>query len=152
MFELNSNQSVCTNLCIHTWGRRRIPALARRQTSLTFLRQTSCHKLVLSRPWFVYLHRPQPWKLQDRHKLLSVLRLRCLLRHSFTLCHYANYRKTAGEKYEWFYKITKNNAALWSTAIKVSCHWHSTTGVPVMERLIYYLIKPVFGLWMRCHL
>lgn len=69
-------EGVCTNLGTHIWGRRRTPALERTQTGLTFHRQMSCRKWVPSRPWSVYLRRPQPCKHQSKIKNLSV--------HSYT--------------------------------------------------------------------
>lgn len=60
-----TKRNVSTYLCTHIWGRRRRPALGRKQIGLIFHRWTSCHKLGLSQPWSVYLHRPQPCKINQ---------------------------------------------------------------------------------------
>lgn len=69
---VNWREKICTNLGTRIWGRRRTPALERTQTGLIFLQQTFCRKWVLSRPWSVYLHRPQPCTGQWMIKNLSV--------------------------------------------------------------------------------
>lgn len=65
ILDFSTKRNVSTYLCTHTWGRKRRPALGRKQKGLTFPRWTSCHTLALNQPWSVYLHRPQPCEIEQ---------------------------------------------------------------------------------------